>query len=70
MLRRQEPAWESEGGAIIIGKTNTASMMTKTGTKLKTLILKEFTARRNYDPWFAGASEFFVLTITGGCSFA
>lgn len=60
MLRRQEPAWDSEGGTVIIGKAGTSSVVTKTGTKLKTLILKEFTARRNYDPWFAGASEFFV----------
>jgi hypothetical protein len=37
---------------------------------MKMLLLKEMTANRNYDPWLAGASEFFVLTITGGCSFA
>ena len=36
----------------------------------RSLILKEVMANRNYDNWFAGASEFFVLTITGGCSFA
>ena len=27
---------------------------------VRTLILKDFTMLRNYDPWFAGASEFFV----------
>lgn len=27
---------------------------------LKSLILKDFTMNRNFDPWFAGASEFFV----------
>ena len=26
----------------------------------RTLVLKEFKAHRNYDPWFAGGSEFFV----------
>lgn len=29
-------------------------------SSLRTLLLKEFTARRSYDSWFAGASEFFV----------
>ena len=34
---------------------------TKTGEEpVKTLILKDFVMNRNYDPWFAGASEFFV----------
>ena len=28
--------------------------------EVKTLILKDFTMNRNYDSWFAGASEFFV----------
>lgn len=27
---------------------------------LKTLVLKEFTMKRNYDCWFAGGSEFFI----------
>ncbi len=30
------------------------------GTGLKTLVLKEFTMKRNYDCWFAGGSEFFI----------
>lgn len=30
------------------------------GTALKTLVLKEFTMKRNYDCWFAGGSEFFI----------
>ncbi len=30
------------------------------GAGLKTLVLKEFTMKRNYDCWFAGGSEFFV----------
>ena len=35
---------------------------TKAVTGVKTLLLKEFTMKRNYDCWFAGASEFFVKT--------
>ena len=57
------------GAMAIAGVTGTepgaASAGTKTGevsdgTQFKTLILKDFTMKRNYDSWFAGASEFFV----------
>jgi hypothetical protein len=61
MLRREDPEWGEGGGSIIVNPTKSS---------LRTLILKDFTMKRNYDSWFAGASEFFVLTITGGCSFA
>lgn len=63
ILRRQDPDWGSGGGAI------TADALPYPGAPapdraseapLKTLVLKEFTMKRNYDPWFAGASEFFV----------
>ncbi len=36
-------------------------------SKLQTLILKDFTMLRNYDPWFAGASEFFVKIGSVDC---
>ena len=57
MLRREDPDWGEGGGTIII----------KSGTKakeepLRSLVLKDFTMKRNYDSWFAGASEFFVKT--------
>ena len=59
MLRRENPDWGEGGGTIII----------KPGTKaasddrpLRSLVLKDFTMNRNYDSWFAGASEFFVKT--------
>ena len=65
MLRREDPDWGEGGGSIIINPKGAS-----TKAKVKTLILKEFTMNRNFDSWFTGASEFFVLTITGGCSFA
>ena len=57
MLRREDPEWGEGGGTIIV----------KPGTKareepLRGLVLKDFTMNRNYDSWFAGASEFFVKT--------
>lgn len=58
MLRREDPQWGEGGGAIIINPHKKADV--RTSEKGKTLILKEFTMNRNYDSWFAGASEFFV----------
>ena len=56
MLRREDPAW-GEGGGTIIVKPGSKS---PGGGSLLTLILRDFTMNRNYDSWFAGASEFFV----------
>ena len=72
MLRRENPEWGEGGGNIIVNpKSISHSNETKTSDKpFMTLVLRDFTMKRNYDSWFAGASEFFVLTITGGCSFA
>lgn len=53
MLRREDPDWGT-GGNIVIRKD------TKSSDDTKTLILKEFEMSRNYDSWFAGASEFWV----------
>ncbi len=44
----------SRGAACGLADTKTG------GAGLKTLVLKEFTMKRNYDCWFAGGSEFFV----------
>ncbi len=55
MLRREDPDWGEGGGSIIVNPNPT-----RASEGLKTLILKEFTMNRNYDSWFAGASEFFV----------
>lgn len=74
MLRRQDPDWGTGGGEIIIGKRPadmyglrtadagaSGGVSSKAGNdKFRTLIIKNFTAYRNYDSWFAGASEFFV----------
>lgn len=52
-MRRENPEW-MQGGALVVGtKADGASTC-------RTLVLKEFTMNRNYDSWFAGASEFFV----------
>ena len=50
LLRREDPSWGEGGGEIVV----------KSVDDFKTLILRSFRMRRNYDNWFAGASEFFV----------
>ena len=69
MLRREDPNWGEGGGAIIVkpsgtpeSKTSEEIITSKAVTGVKTLLLKDFTMKRNYDSWFAGASEFFVKT--------
>lgn len=57
MLRREDPEWGEGGGNIII-RPSAAAPATKTQDPVRTLILKDFTMKRNYDSWFAGASEF------------
>ena len=42
------------------GVKGTSSGWSRTSVQSKTLILKDFIMKRNYDSWFAGASEFFV----------
>lgn len=68
MLRRQDPDWGSTGGEIIIGKKSPRPTLAcapsatapASLSKVKTLILKNIKVLRNFDPWFAGASEFFI----------
>lgn len=62
MLRREDPEWGEGGGAIIVKPAMSGKSGTKLGDAVRTLILKDFTMKRNYDSWFAGASEFFVKT--------
>lgn len=59
MLRRQDPSW-GEGGGEIIVRPRPAAASTKASSGHKMLVLKEFTMKKNFDSWFAGASEFVV----------
>lgn len=56
LMRRNDPDWGMPGGGeIIVGKP--------TGTKAgdhKMLLLKDFRMLRQFDTWFAGASEFWI----------
>ena len=54
ILRKENPDWNAGGGNLIVRPASTGSV--------KSLILKDFTMKRNYDSWFGGASEFFVKT--------
>ncbi len=54
MLRRNDPEWSTGGGNIIVKPASVKS------ANSRTLVLKDFKMLRNYDSWFAGASEFFV----------
>lgn len=57
MLRKENPEWGDGGGNIVI-----RPQMSKSTDSCRSLLLKEFTMKRNYDSWFGGASEFFVKT--------
>lgn len=60
MLRRGDPLWGEGGGNIIVRPSGPEKKLKS--DSVKSLILKDFTMNRNYDSWFAGASEFFVKT--------
>lgn len=68
ILRREDENWGEGGGAIILEPQSVSPSAVRSKTDGgaggeaggKTLILKEFTMKRNYDSWFAGASEFLV----------
>lgn len=51
LLRREDPSWGQGGGGLIVkGETE----------ELRTLVLRSFKARRQFDTWFCGASEFWI----------
>lgn len=54
MLLKQNPGW-GQGGGIYVG-----TKADEDEPDVKSLRLKDFRMRRNYDSWFCGASEFFV----------
>ena len=53
MLLKQNPGW-GQGGGVYVGTK------AEDEPDVKSLRLKDFRMRRNYDSWFCGASEFFV----------
>lgn len=61
MLRKKDPEWGDGGGNVVV-RPRTQSLLPKGKTSCRSLMLKEFTMKRNYDSWFAGGSEFFVKT--------
>jgi hypothetical protein len=58
MMRREDPQWGEGGGNIIVRPKE--SVQSKSYGPCKALVLKDFQMNRNFDSWFAGASEFFV----------
>lgn len=56
LLRKEDPDWGNGGGNIIVQPMSSSGLK----SKKKSLILRDFKMLRNYDCWFAGASEFFV----------
>ena len=58
MLRREDPAWGEGGGAIIIDPSKVPASRGKGA--VRSLLLKDFTAKTHHDPWFMGASEYFL----------
>lgn len=55
LMRREDPSWGNGGGDIIVRPSSKATV-----PDFKTLILRSFTAKRQYDSWFAGGAEFVV----------
>lgn len=61
MMRKEDPEWGEGGGSIIVKpKTRSTPSGADEPTTNRSLILKDFKMKRNYDCWFAGGSEFFV----------
>ena len=58
LLRREDPQWGEGGGNIIVKPRGNPA--TKSDEPCNALILRDFKMNRNFDTWFAGASEFFV----------
>ena len=57
LLRRSDPDWGNAGGGITVSSVRSSEDGDDT---VKALYIKDFIATRNYDSWFAGASEFFI----------
>lgn len=68
-LRKTDPTWGlPDHGTVVVGPqgvtgTSPESIRQRASGKStgsKTLLLKKFTAKRNFDTWFCGGSEFFI----------
>ena len=60
LLRKLHPEWEG-GGLVAVPAAAGSHLGTKADEgKIRTLVLKSFAMKRQFDPWLAGASEFFV----------
>lgn len=62
MLRREDPQWGEGGGDITIlpNESSDATRVIGGESTNKSLLLRDIKIKRNYDSWFAGASEIFV----------
>lgn len=64
--RRKDPEWGTGGGSITVRPSSGMECAEASATAaaqkgaFRTLVLHDFKMRRNYDCWFAGASEFFI----------
>jgi len=54
LRRRSDSEWATGGDIKVNGGTKSGA------DAIKTLVLKDFTMNRQFDPWFRGGSEFFV----------
>lgn len=64
--RRNDPEWGTGGGSITVRPSSGLGCAEASATAaaqkgaFRTLVLHDLKMRRNYDCWFAGASEFFI----------
>lgn len=58
-MRKRNPDWVTGGGEIIIRPSSSPSP-SPAGGNIRSLVMRDFKMLRNYDCWFAGASEFFI----------
>ncbi len=54
LRRREDPSWGQGGGDVLIRPTKADA------GDIKTLVLRSFKAKRQFDSWLAGASEYVV----------
>ncbi|MBP5539567.1 MAG: hypothetical protein J6X69_07090 [Bacteroidales bacterium] len=64
-IRKTDPTWGlPDHGTLVVGAPQAVPASrpegTKASSKSKTLLLKKFTAKRHFDNWFSGGSEFFI----------